>query len=151
MRLTIAAAAFVVASGAAFAQATPPQGSPQASPQGAPPASPAPAPVSPSPAAPAMPNGTQTPSASLNTAPGTQSPSPSAVQTTNTTHRTASAPVPGRNSFTKAQAARRIASAGYTNVTGLKKSNRGIWRGHAQKDGNTVSVSLDYQGNVTGQ
>ena len=86
----------------------------------------------------------------MNTTPQTSSPSPSAIQTTNTSHRTAAAPVPGRNSFTMAQASRRIASAGYTKVMGLKKDNQGIWRGQAQKDGNPVAVSLDYQGNVTG-
>ncbi len=59
--------------------------------------------------------------------------------------------MPGRNSFTQAQAATRIAAAGYTQVTGLKKDNRGIWRGQAQKDGSPASVSLDYQGNVTAQ
>ncbi len=50
-----------------------------------------------------------------------------------------------------AQANRRIAAAGYSSVTGLKKDNQGIWRGQAQKDGSPVAVSLDYQGNVTGQ
>ena len=73
------------------------------------------------------------------------------MQTSNTNRRTAAAPVPGRNSFTMSQASRRIVSAGYTKVTGLKKDTQGVWRGQAEKDGNPVSVSLDYQGNVTGQ
>ena len=71
------------------------------------------------------------------------------MQTTNTAHRTGAAPVPGRNSFTMAQASRRITAAGYTGVTGLKKDGQGIWRGQAQKDGAATAVSLDYQGNVT--
>ncbi len=120
MRLTFAAAALVVASGAAFAQGTTPAAS-------------------------------QTPAASVNTTPQTMSPSPSAVQTSNTTQRTAAAPVPGRNSFTMNEASRRIASAGYTKVMGLKKDSKGIWRGQAEKDGAPVAVSLDYQGNVTGK
>ena len=117
---------------------------------GAPATAPNPAPA---PAAPMSPpsssNGAQTPRAALNTTPQTQSSSPSAVQTQNTTQRTAAAPVPGRNSFTMNQAVRRISAAGYTNVVGLKKDPQGIWRGQAQKDGSQVAVSLDYQGNVT--
>ena len=122
------------------------------------PATTAPAPATPMGAAPttstatSTPAGAQTPAAAVNTTPqSTNSASPSAVQTNSTTHRTAAAPVPGRNSFTMNQAARRISADGYTKVMGLKKDNQGIWRGQAQKDGNPVSVSLDYQGNVTGQ
>ena len=95
--------------------------------------------------------GAQTPAATVNTTPQSTTRSPSAVQTTNTTHRTGAAPVPGRNSFTMRQAAGRISKAGYTGVTGLKKDAQGIWRGQAQKDGNPTAVSLDYQGNVTAQ
>ncbi len=141
MRLTLAAAALVVASGAALAQGTSPSTAPGTAPS-TPPVATAPTATTP---------GTQTPGASVNTGPGTTSPSPSAVQTTNTTRRTGAAPVPGRNSFTMNQAARRITAAGYGRVTGLKKDNQGIWRGQAQKDGQPVSVSLDYQGNVTAQ
>ena len=101
--------------------------------------------------APAGLGGAQTPAATINTTPQSTSRSPSAVQTTNTAHRTHAAPVPGRNSFTMAQASRRITASGYTQVTGLKKDRQGIWRGQAQKDGAPTPVSLDYQGNVTGQ
>jgi hypothetical protein len=94
----------------------------------------------------------QTPSASVNTTAQTNaSPSPSAVQTHDTTSRTAAAPVPGRNSFTMGQARGRITSAGFTNVKDLKKDDQGIWRGQATKDGASKSVALDYQGNVVGQ
>ena len=141
MRLTLAAAALVVASSAALAQGTSPSTTPSTAPTAMPP--------------PAMPSGTtpgsQTPAASVNTAPSSTSTSPSAVQTTNTTRRNARAPVAGRNSFTMTEATRRITSAGYTQVTGLKKDPQGIWRGQAQKSGSAVAVSLDYQGNVTGQ
>ena len=74
------------------------------------------------------------------------------MQTENTTHRNGVAPVPGRNSFTMAEASRRNRIGWlYARGTGLKKDGQGIWRGQAQKDGNPTPVSLDYQGNVTGQ
>ncbi len=80
--------------------------------------------------------------------------SPSTQPSTNAPGQPAASqrsPTSGRNSFTQRQAVRRIADAGYTDVTGLKKDNHGIWRGTAQRDGNKVNVSLDYQGNVTSQ
>jgi len=58
------------------------------------------------------------------------------------------APVPGANSFTEGQAKARIESNGYTNVSGLQKDAQGVWRGTASKEGRSVSVSLDFQGNV---
>jgi hypothetical protein len=57
-------------------------------------------------------------------------------------------PVAGRNSFTAAQAKSRIEARGYTNVSPLQEDAQGVWRGTATKDGKTVAVSLDYQGNV---
>ena len=135
MRLSLAAAALLFASGTAVAPiAAMAQASTTPSTTGTPAA------------------GAQTPAASVNTSPQTTtSPSPSSVQTRNTTSRTAAAPVAGRNSFTLSQATRRITAAGFTNVAGLKKDGQGVWRGQAHKDGSPVSVSLDYQGNVTGQ
>ena|ERR1051326_7257405 len=95
----------------------------------------------------------------------TQSATPNASTTTtdNTANRNApsnpaiktaegnnpGAPVPGANSFTAGQAKARIESRGYANVTGLAKDNNGFWRGSAMKDGKSVNVTLDYQGNVT--
>jgi hypothetical protein len=58
------------------------------------------------------------------------------------------APVAGANSFTEGQAKSHIESRGYSNVTGLKKDDSGVWRGKAMKDGKSVDVSLDFQGNV---
>jgi hypothetical protein len=58
------------------------------------------------------------------------------------------APVAGANSFTEGQAKSRIVSHGYSNVTDLKKDESGVWRGKAMKDGKSVDVSLDFQGNV---
>lgn len=58
------------------------------------------------------------------------------------------APAAGSNSFTQAQARSRIEKAGYSNVSRLVKDKNGIWRGTATKEGATVSVALDYQGNI---
>ena len=58
------------------------------------------------------------------------------------------APAGGANSFTEGQAKTRIEGAGYSNVSGLVKDKDGIWRGRASKEGKTVDVGLDYQGNV---
>ncbi|WP_075292915.1 PepSY domain-containing protein [Pararhizobium arenae] len=60
----------------------------------------------------------------------------------------ATAPVEGANSFTEEQARERIAEAGYTEVTDLKLDDKGVWRAGANKDGKTVAVSMDYQGNI---
>ena len=58
------------------------------------------------------------------------------------------APVAGRNSFTEGQAKSRIEDAGFTNVTELKKDDKGVWRGEASKGGSATAVSVDFQGNV---
>lgn len=59
------------------------------------------------------------------------------------------APVAGKNSFTEAQAKSRIEEAGYSEVSGLKLDDQGIWRAMGTKDGKHGNVSLDFQGNVT--
>ncbi len=82
------------------------------------------------------------------TQPATNGDTP-AVATPDSTNPTA--PVEGANSFTEDQAQSRIAEAGYTNVSGLKLDDKGLWRGTAMKDGASVSVVLDYQGNVTSE
>ncbi|RTM07529.1 MAG: DUF4142 domain-containing protein [Hyphomicrobiales bacterium] len=77
-----------------------------------------------------------------------------ATETTSTapaatsTDQNASAPVPGANSFTEAQAKSRIQDAGFSNVSALTKDDQGIWRGTAEKDGKQVAVALDFKGNV---
>ena len=63
----------------------------------------------------------------------------------------AAAPVPGKNSFTEAQARDRLEQHGYSAVSGLQLDNDQIWRGTATKDGRSVKVALDYQGNIVGQ
>ena len=61
------------------------------------------------------------------------------------------APVPGANSFTEGQAKSKIESSGYTQVSGLKKDDSGVWTGSAMKGGQKVNVKLDFQGNVVTQ
>jgi hypothetical protein len=36
-------------------------------------------------------------------------------------------------------------------VSDLRKDDQGVWRGKAMKDGKSVNVGLDFQGNVTAQ
>ena len=61
------------------------------------------------------------------------------------------APAAGANSFTEGQAKSRIESNGYANVSDLRKDDQGVWRGKAMKDGKSVNVSLDFQGNIIAQ
>lgn len=83
--------------------------------------------------------------AQTSTAPASDGDTP-AVATPDSTNPTA--PVEGANSFTEAQAKDRIAEAGYADVAGLKLDDKGVWRGTAKKDGKSVNVALDYQGNI---
>jgi hypothetical protein len=78
--------------------------------------------------------------------PANQGPGNNAVNTTSTNNP--GAPVAGANSFTEGQAKSRIESNGFSNVTGLQKDDSGVWRGKAMKDGKSIDVSLDFQGNV---
>jgi hypothetical protein len=73
---------------------------------------------------------------------------PPAVTMDNGT-RTATDPAAGANSFTEGQARSRIEAAGFSGVDDLKKDDQGIWRGRAMRNGQQVSVGLDFQGNVT--
>jgi hypothetical protein len=82
-------------------------------------------------------------------APTRSSTTPPAVSTSTSESKTSAAPVPGANSFTEAEARNRLEARGYSNVTGLAKDDQSIWRGTAMKDGRSVNVALDYQGNVT--
>jgi opacity protein-like surface antigen len=58
------------------------------------------------------------------------------------------APAKGHSSFTEGQAKTRIAKAGYTQIGDLKKTDAG-WTGTAMKSGQSVTVTLDYKGNIT--
>jgi hypothetical protein len=74
---------------------------------------------------------------------------PPAVSTSTEASKTSAAPVVGANSFTESEAKSRIEARGYTGVSNLMKDANSIWRGKAMKDGQPVTVALDYQGNVT--
>jgi len=63
----------------------------------------------------------------------------------------ASALEKGANSFTEGQAKSRLASAGFTNVSDLKKDDQGIWRGTAMRNGKNQQVGFDYKGNIGAQ
>jgi hypothetical protein len=78
--------------------------------------------------------------------PGTERTPP--VAATGDGARTAGALTPGANSFTEGQARSRMEEAGFTGVTDLRKDEQGIWRGRAQRNGQQVTVGLDYQGNI---
>jgi hypothetical protein len=81
------------------------------------------------------------------TTPRAESTPPAATMDSGT--RTSEAPAAGANSFTEGQARNRIEAAGFTGVDGLQKDDQGIWRGRAQRNGQQVSVALDFQGNVS--
>ena len=78
--------------------------------------------------------------------PAQSRPNNPAVNTTGTNN--ANNPVAGANSFTEGQAKSRMETGGYSNVSGLKKDDNGVWRAKAMKDGKSVDISLDFQGNV---
>lgn len=105
-------------------------------------------------ATPTAPNGAVVPGAPHNavTSPnapvvsGTGSATNNAVNTAPANN--SGAPVPGANSFTEGQTRDRIQAKGFTQVTALKLDGKGVWRGKAMKGGQSVDVSMDYQGNV---
>ena len=136
-----AAAVLAVVASPVFAQTQPTPTKPV-------PATP-PAVTAPSAAAPAVPNTTTattpTPTAPMATAPGTVL-QPNTADTP--MKAVTGAPLAGANSFTESQAKARIEANGFTNVSGLRKDEGSIWRGTAMKDGKSVSIALDYQGNI---
>ena len=82
---------------------------------------------------------------------GNSSTTPPAGSTSNAESKTSAAPVPGKNSFTEAQAKKRIESFGYKDVSALHEDDQSVWRGTATKDGQQTPVALDYQGNIVGK
>jgi hypothetical protein len=80
--------------------------------------------------------------------PAANGPQNSVINRSDSSNRQTTAPVAGRNSFTEGEAKSRIEKMGFSNVSSLNKDDQGVWRGRAMKDGKTVDVSLDYQGNV---
>ena len=65
-----------------------------------------------------------------------------------TTSAHAPTPAKGSNSFTVAEAQRRLEKNGFSNVSDLTKDDNGVWRGNAQKSGSPTTVWLDYKGNT---
>ncbi|GJD74671.1 MULTISPECIES: hypothetical protein [Methylobacterium] len=57
----------------------------------------------------------------------------------------------GANSFTEAQTHHRLTEAGYKDIKGLTKDDKGIWRGDAVLNGKPVKVGVDFKGNVAAQ
>jgi hypothetical protein len=66
-----------------------------------------------------------------------------------TAERMEGAPAAGASSFTQEQARERATAAGYMDVGPLTQAADGTWQGSAMKDGASVTVVVDYQGNVT--
>lgn len=66
-----------------------------------------------------------------------------------TAERLEGAPAAGASSFTEDQARERAVGAGYADVGALTQAADGTWQGMAMKDGASVTVVVDYQGNVT--
>lgn len=140
--LPVAVALSVIGVGAAVAQTAP----------GAPPPVVSPSTVATAPSAssattPPRPITGPTAGAAASTAPSAST-MPPAISTSNADSKTAAAPVAGANSFTESEARSRLEAHGYTNVSGLQKDAKSIWRGTATKNGQSVRVALDYQGNI---
>ena len=87
-------------------------------------------------------------SSTANSAITNPSPNPPAIATPGVDSQTTAAPVPGANSFTETQARARLEAHGFTDVTDLKLDDQSIWRGRAMKNGASVNIALDYQGNI---
>ena len=62
-----------------------------------------------------------------------------------------SALVKGANSFTEGEARSRLERAGLSDVTDLKKDDAGIWRGKAKHGDKSVSVGLDFKGDISAE
>jgi hypothetical protein len=59
------------------------------------------------------------------------------------------APLPGANSFTEAQVKERLEKNGFSQVSGLKLDEQGIWRGQAMQGDKPFQIAVDYRGNIT--
>lgn len=96
--------------------------------------------------------GTNSATGSSNPAVSPRGNAPSSVNASGTAKIVASSALEkGANSFTEGQARSRLGGAGFTNVTGLKKDDQGIWRGKATRNGKSVVVGFDYKGNIAAE
>jgi hypothetical protein len=60
----------------------------------------------------------------------------------------AGAPLKGANSFTEAQAQDRALAAGFVTISSMKKDDNGVWRGTAMDGTKSVTIAVDFKGNV---
>jgi hypothetical protein len=58
---------------------------------------------------------------------------------------------PGANSFTAAQVRARFSEMGFPDVADLHLDEQGIWRGRAEHAGRTLSVGMDFRGEVAAE
>lgn len=58
---------------------------------------------------------------------------------------------PGANSFTAAQVRARFSELGFSEVKDLHLDGQGIWRGHAEHAGRSLTVGMDYRGEVAAE
>ncbi len=69
-----------------------------------------------------------------------------------TVERTAAPPKPQLSTgsvLTADRAKSQIEAAGYSDVSGLRRDSKGIWRATAVKDGLTADITLDQAGNIS--
>jgi hypothetical protein len=83
--------------------------------------------------------------------PGSDKTNPAIATDEARAERETAAPAAGANSFTEAQARDHAVKAGFADVGTLTQAADGTWQGAAMKDGASVTVVVDYQGNVTTQ
>lgn len=81
--------------------------------------------------------------------PDSEKTNPAVATDESAAERMQGAPAMGANSFTQEQARERAVSAGYTDVGALAQAADGTWQGPAMQAGASVTVVVDYQGNVT--
>ncbi len=55
---------------------------------------------------------------------------------------------PGANSFTEAQVRARLAEMGFSDVADLRLDEQGIWRGRAEHAGRSLTVGMDFRGEI---
>ena len=57
----------------------------------------------------------------------------------------------GANSFTEGQVKERFGRMGFGEVADLRKDERGIWHGTAVHAGKSLTIGMDYKGNVAAE
>jgi hypothetical protein len=61
----------------------------------------------------------------------------------------ATTPFTTERAFTADQAKSKIEAEGFSDLSGLRKDAKGVWRCNAKKDGLILNVTLDVNGNVS--